>query len=398
MDSAVRGTETAFMSSELHEVVAALPLAERQIVEHESAVAAFVGFAPAGPLDRAVRVESFDEFAATFGDPERPLTGPYLAGAKLAHAVRGFFRNGGHICWVVRAAGVPADATPDGHLDADMGLRLIAALDEPTIIAAPDAHGLAGGAESATTIQRELVRTCERVVGRIALVDPPPDQDPRAALEWRAGSHIDSPSAAAYYPWVTVADPATGASTEAPPSGHAAGLWARVDERLGPHHAPTAEVVLATDGPVADVSATEQHQLNRSGVNCLRAWPGPELRAWGACTLSSDPELRYLHRQRTVGHLAASIAQGTRWAAEEHNDGRLHERLRTVISAFLNQAWRAGALQGDAPAQAYFVRCDDELNDEQARASADVVIEIGLSVRRGGDFRVLRIAHHDVSA
>jgi phage tail sheath protein FI len=384
------------MTSELHEVVAALPLAELRIVEHESAVAAFVGFAPAGPPDRAVRVESFEEFAATFGDPDQPLAGPYLAGAKLAHAVRGFFRNGGHICWIARAAGVPGEATAAGHLDPGRGLRLLAPLDEPTIVAAPDAHGLAGGPQSTALVQRELVRICERVVGRIALVDPPPDLDVQAALEWRTSSHIDSPSAAAYYPWVAVVDPATGTSTQAPPSGHAAGLWARVDERSGPHHAPTAEVILATDGPVVDLRSSEQHLLNRAGVNCLRAWPGPELRAWGACTMSRDPELRYLHRQRVVGHLAASIAQGTRWAADEANDARLHERLRTVIGAFLNQAWRAGALQGDAPAQAYFVRCDDELNDEQARTSGDVVVEIGLSVRRGGEFRVLRIAHHDV--
>jgi phage tail sheath protein FI len=386
------------MSSEFHEVVAALPLAELRIVEHDSAVAAFVGLAPAGPLGRAVRVESFEEFAVTFGDPAQPLTGPYLAGAKLAHAVRGFFRNGGHVCWVARAAGAAGTATADGHLAAGAGLSLIAPLDEPTIIATPDAHGLAGAADSAALVQRGLVRVCERVVGRIALVDPPPGLDVQAALDWRAGSHVDSPSAAAYYPWVVVSDPATGASTEAPPSGHAAGLWARVDERMGPHHAPTAEVVLATDGAAGDLSATEQHQLNRAGVNCLRAWPGPELRAWGACTMSSDPELRYLHRQRIVGHLAASIAQGTRWAAEEPNESGLHDRLRTVIGAFLNQAWRAGALQGDAPAQAYFVRCDGELNDEQARAGGDVVVEIGLSVRRAGDFRVLRIAHHDVPA
>ena len=386
------------MSSELHEVVAALPLAELQIVAPESAVAGFAGFAAAGPTDRAVRLVSFEEFAETFGDPAQPLAGAHVAGGKLAHAVRGFFRNGGHVCWVTRAAGEPGSATAAGHLDADSGLRLLAPLDEPTIVAAPDAHGLAGGAQSTALVQRELVRICERVVGRIALVDPPNGLDPRAALEWRAASHIDSPSAAAYYPWVAVFDPATGAAAEAPPCGHAAGLWARVDERLGPHQAPTAEVVLATDGPVAELSAAEQHQLNRAGVNCLRAWPGPELRAWGACTLSDDPELRYLHRQRIVGHLAASIAQGTRWAAEEPNDARLHERLRTVIAAFLNRAWREGALQGDAPAQAYFVRCDEELNDEHARASGDVVVEVGLSVRRGGDFRVLRIAHHDLPA
>lgn len=398
MDTPCAWAHNAFMNSELREVVTELPLAELQIVEHDSAVAAFVGFAPAGPLDRAVRVESFEEFAAGFGDPAHPLVGPYLAGAKLAHAVRGFFRNGGHVCWVARAAGTPGEATPDGHLAAGAGLRLLAALDEPTIIAAPDAHGLAGGADSATLVQRELVRVCERVVGRIALVDVPPQLDPEAALAWRAQSHIDSPSAAAYYPWLAVSDPATGATTETPPSGHLAGLWARVDERTGPHQAPTAEVVLATDGPVTELRAAQQHQLNRAGVNCLRAWPGPELRAWGACTLSDDPELRYLHRQRIVGHLAAAIAQGTRWASEETNDARLHERLRTVVGAYLAQAWRAGALQGDAPAQAYFVRCDDELNDAQARAGGDVIVEIGLAVRRASDFRVLRIAHHDVPA
>lgn len=398
MDRKLRRKKNRAMPSELDDVVATLPLAELQIVELESSVAAVVGFAPAGPLDRAVRVESFEEFATTFADPEQPLAGPHVAGGNLGHAVRGFFANGGHICWIARAAGGPGSATTGGHLDPGAGLRLLAELDEPTIIAAPDAHGLAGEAQSAVLVQRELVRICERVVGRIALIDLPPGLDARAALEWRAASHIDSAAAAAYHPWVTVFDPATGTSTEAPPSGHAAGLWARVDEHTGPHHAPTAEVVLATEGPVGELSATEQHLLNRAGVNCLRAWPGPELRAWGACTMSSDPELRYLHRQRIVGHLAASIAHGTRWAAEQPNDERLHERLRTVIGAFLNQAWREGALQGDAPAQAYFVRCDAELNDEQARAAGDVVVEIGLSVRRGGDFRVLRIAHHEPPA
>jgi phage tail sheath protein FI len=125
----------------------------------------------------------------------------------------------------------------------------------------------------------------------------------------------------------------------------------------------------------------------------LRGWPGPELRAWGACTLSTDPELRYLHRQRTVGHLVASIAQGTRWAADERNDDRLHESLRATVTAFLHGAWRQGALLGDTAAQAFFVRCDTGVNDARAHARGEVVIEVGLAVRRPGDFRVLRISH-----
>jgi phage tail sheath protein FI len=139
------------------------------------------------------------------------------------------------------------------------------------------------------------------------------------------------------------------------------------------------------------VTAAEQHQLNRAGLNCLRAWPGPELRAWGACTLARDPELHYLHHQRIAGHLIASIAQGTRWAADAENVERLHEQLRATITAFLHGAWRAGALQGDTPAQAFSVRCDAQPN------GGELVVEVGLAVRRRGDFRLLRIAHHDLN-
>ncbi len=375
--------------------VSELPLAERRIDALECSVAGFVGLAPAGPLDRAVRIDSFEAFTARFGNAEQPQAGPFMPAAKLAHAVRGFFCNGGRACWVARVPGTPGDCDVAGHLQA---LRLLARLDEPTIIAAPDVYGIDMGAEGAEAVQRELVTACERIVGRIALVDLPPGLDADGALAWRSRSHIDSSVAAAYHPWVEVGDPASGTTTTVPPSGHAAGLWARVDDRAGPFHAPTAEALLATDGPASGLTAGEQHRLNRAGLNCLRAWPGPELRVWGACTLSRDPELRYLHHQRIVGHLIGSIAQGTRWAADadpEHPE-RVHAQLRATIGGFLTHAWRAGALQGDTPAQAFSVRCDPELNVETAQARGDIVVEIGLAVRRNSEFRVLRIAHHEL--
>ena len=373
--------------------ISELPLAERRIEPLECSVTGFVGLTPGGPLERPVRIESFEAFAARFGDAELPQAGPFMLDAKLAHAVRGFFRNGGRACWVARVPGAPGNCDVAGQLEA---LRLLAALDEPTIIAAPDAHSVDTGAEGAAAVQRELIAGCERIVGRIALVDPPPRLDPAGVLAWRAQSRIDSAVAAAYHPWVEVGDPASGTTTAVPPSGHAAGLWARVDSRAGPYRAPTAEALLAADGPASGLTAAEQHQLNRAGLNCLRAWPGPELRAWGACTLARDADLRYLHHERIVGHLIGSIAQGTRWAADADNVERLHEQLRATIGGFLTNAWRAGALQGDTPAQAFSVRCDAQLNDDAAQAHGDIVVEVGLAVRRNGEFRVLRIAHHDM--
>ena len=370
----------------------ALPLAERRIDPLECSIAGFAGLAPAGPLDRAVRVESWEAFATHFGDRDRPQEGPFMLEAKLAHAVRGFFRNGGRACWIARVPGGPGACDVTGHLAA---LDRLAALDEPTIIATPDVHGTSAGAQGATSVQHALITGCERIVGRIALVDPPPGLDCEGVLAWRAQSRIDSAVAAAYHPWVEVDDPTSGATIAVPPSGHAAGLWARVDTRSGPYRAPTAEALLATGGAASELTAAQQHQLNRSGLNCLRAWPGPELRVWGACTLSRDPELRYLHHQRIVGHLIASIAQGTRWASDAESTERLHEQLHVTITAFLTRAWRAGALQGDTPAQAFSVRCDELLDDEAARSRGDIVIEVGLAVRRRSDFRVLRIAHRD---
>jgi uncharacterized protein len=371
--------------------VGTLPLAERRIASLPCSTAGFVGLAPGGPIGEPRRVESFEQFAAAFSDPAQPRCGPFAVDAKLAHAVRGFFRNGGRACWVVRAGGAAGVAAVEGLV---AGVRALAALDEPTAIAVPDAHEPAGDEQGAAIVQRELVASCQRVVGRIALIDPPPGLDPGAMLAWRAQTRIDSPAAVAYYPWVEVSDPASGSTTAAPPCGHVTGVWARVDGRAGgPQRAPTAEVVLAADGPVTGLSAGEQHSLNRAGVNCLRAWPGPELRAWGARTLSAEAELRYLHRQRIVGHLAASIAQGTRWALDEPDRARRREQLRATVTAFLSSWWRTGALHGDSPAQAFYVRCDDELETEGAHARDDIVLEVGLAVRRAGDFRVLRIAH-----
>jgi phage tail sheath protein FI len=370
--------------------IGGLPLADRRIDALPASTGGFVGLAPGGAVDEPQRADSFEDFAAQFSDPERSRRGPFDNDAKLAHAVRGFFRNGGRACWVVRVPGVAGEAPLAEALAA---LKLLAALDEPTAIAVPDAHGLAGGQVSAAIVQRELVAACARVVGRIAIVDPPPGLDPDAALAWRVQSRINCATATAYYPWVEVSDPASGQTTAAPPCGHAAGMWARVDGRAGPHHAPTAEALIAADGPVVDVTAAQQHLLNRAGVNCLRTWPGPELRVWGARTLSADPDMRYLHRQRIVGHIVASIADGTRWAVAEPPDERLRERLQATVTAFLTGWWRAGALLGDSPGQAFFVRCLDGQKDGGTVPSGDVVLDVGLAVRRPGDFRVLRIAH-----
>ncbi|MCI4567341.1 phage tail sheath subtilisin-like domain-containing protein [Lysobacter sp. CFH 32150] len=60
-------------------------------------IAALVGVALRGPLDRPTRVTSWEQFQRVFGD--EPVPGFYLW-----YAARGFFENGGTVCYVVRAS------------------------------------------------------------------------------------------------------------------------------------------------------------------------------------------------------------------------------------------------------------------------------------------------------
>jgi hypothetical protein len=76
-------------------------------------VAAFVGFAAAGPINTPVVVEDEVHFRRIFGD-DLDLAWDEAAGAVhqsyLGAAVRAFFRNGGRRCWVVRVASPQAVA------------------------------------------------------------------------------------------------------------------------------------------------------------------------------------------------------------------------------------------------------------------------------------------------
>ena len=62
-----------------------------------TSTAAFIGPAARGELDTPTKITSWDQFRATFGD--QPLPGFFLW-----YAVRGFFENGGQVCYIVRAS------------------------------------------------------------------------------------------------------------------------------------------------------------------------------------------------------------------------------------------------------------------------------------------------------
>jgi phage tail sheath protein FI len=68
-----------------------------------TAMAAFIGFAPAGPTNTPVLVTNWSQYVDTFGAGSNGgRRNPHLDNAYLSHAVYGYFNNGGGRCYVVR--------------------------------------------------------------------------------------------------------------------------------------------------------------------------------------------------------------------------------------------------------------------------------------------------------
>ncbi len=130
-----------------------------------------------------------------------------------------------------------------------------------------------------------------------------------------------------------------------------AGVWARNDDTRGVHKAPANEVCRGVVSLETNITKGEHDQLNPVAVNCIRSFPGQGIRVWGARTLSSDPEWRYLNVRRLFNYVEESILTGTNWVVFEPNDFKLWDSVKRTVEAFLRRVWRGGALFGQTTAR-----------------------------------------------
>lgn len=239
-------------------------------------------------------------------------------------------------------------------------------------------------------VQRAMIDHCERNHNRIAILDPLPDLNPQQVKRWREhDTNFDSSFAAVYYPWIQI-NGTDGRPMLIPPSGHMAGIYARNDVERGVHKAPANEVIRGALNPAMQITKSEQDILNPIGVNCIRSFTGRGIRVWGARTLSSDARYRYVSVRRLFNFVEKSIERGTQWAVFEPNDDELWSKLRRDITAFLTIVWRSGALFGKTAADAFFVKCDAELNPPEVRDAGMVIVEIGIAPVKPAEFVILR--------
>src|SRR6266702_4272901 len=344
-----------------------------------TATAAFVGLAEKGPVNAPTLVTNWSQFSQAFGG--------FLEGSYLAHSVYGYFLNGGGSAYIVRIGA-------DGHAPSAQA-ELPSAKDKS--LAGYRVLALEGGQPGndiqVKAVQLAMIAHCELMGDRVAILDAPPGLNAQQIREWRVDkAGYDSKYATLYWPWVKVFDPLAGQANFVPPSGHMAGIWARSDDTRGVHKAPANEVVRGAISLELQVTKSEHDLLNPQGINVIRAFPGRGIRVWGARTLSSDPAWRYINVRRLFNYIEGSILLGTQWVVFEPNDMALWERVKRTISAFLVRVWRDGALFGATPSEAFYVKCDGEVNTAETIDAGQLIVEIGIAPVKPAEFVVFKIA------
>lgn len=262
-----------------------------------------------------------------------------------------------------------------------------------SIVAAPgqSAYSDAAGGRAAL-----LTHVHKRGLYRVAVLDSAQGDTTEDIQATRGG--IDSHHAALYYPWVVISNPNARAGDarqpaeiEVPPSGFICGIYARNDAERGVSKSPANEVLRGALRLEQDISFGENEALNPYGINCLRYFPGRGYRVWGARTVSSDPEWKYLSVRRYFNYLESTIERGTQWAVFESNGPALWANIRETITSFLYNEWRQGALLGESEKEAYFVRCDLSTMTQNDLDNGRLVCLVGVAVVKPAEFVVFRI-------
>lgn len=258
------------------------------------------------------------------------------------------------------------------------------------------------GEDDVYRVQAAMIEHCESLRDRVAILDAPfaSARDARLGLDairaWRR--RFDSSFGALYFPWVAISDPLglPAAPTRAiPPSGHVAGLIADTDRRIGVHKAPANAELSWVQDLTVPIDDAWHGVLNPSHVNTIRAFPGRGIRVFGARTLASDPDWRYLNVRRLLLMIEEAIRLSIQWATFEPNDSGTRTALHLSLTGFLIALWQNGALAGKTPQEAFFVRCDEDNNPPDARANGRLLAEVGVAAVKPFEFVVVRVARVD---
>lgn len=286
--------------------------------------------------------------------------------------------------------------------DREWGVAALERVDDVSMIAVPDlmagqiatSRGVEFGGFNADQIhdaQVEIITSCLRRRDRVAILDARPVDRRQVLTARRALPRTNQ--AALYHPWIVVDDPLRIERVVrfVPPSGHVAGMIARVDRRRGVHKPPANEPLEGAVDVRESIDDQAHAELNDGLVNAIRPVAGRGILVLGVRTLDPDVRWRYLNVRRLFTAIEETLDEQMQWVTFEPNSPRLWRDVDRAVRGLLERLYRAGMLDGETSDDAYRVRCDASTNPEWETDAGRVTCVIGLQPPYPAEFVVVRI-------
>jgi phage tail sheath protein FI len=358
----------------------------------------------------------------------------------MYYAVQAFYANGGGPAYIVSVGNTAEAAGVISDTELTKGIDTLNKEDEVTLFVIPEVASL--GADKVASVMSVALDQAAKLQDRFAIIDvpdAPADTVFNVAKKFRDQTLPNLKYGAAYYPnvkttfnyaydedkvkVVVVTDgvsadkklkdlnPANliqynlakaaidNIEMELPPSPLVAGIYANVDSNRGVWKAPANEPLRQVIRPSRKITHEEQEGLNvdTSGksINAIRTFTGKGTLIWGARTLDGNSnEWRYVSVRRFFNFAEESIKKGTEQFVFEPNDANTWAKVRSMIENFLTLQWRAGALAGAVPEDAFFVK----VGLGSTMTALDILegrmnVEIGMAVVRPAEFIILKFSH-----
>lgn len=226
------------------------------------------------------------------------------------------------------------------------------------------------------------------------VIETPAGNDADQAVAFADGL-ASSSYAAVFYPRFYISDPKGGRNAVklVPPGAAVAGKFAQTEALRGVHQAVAgldADFSQAI-GLERKLTDTDLETLHGSHVNAIRHMPGAGVAIMGARTLQKVGSDKYINVRRTLIFLKKSLVEGTQWALFEPNDPSLWDALESNVGQFLRNFWQDGGLKGRSASEAFYVKCDEDINTPLVVESGEVRVEVGVALQHPAEFIVIRI-------
>lgn len=199
------------------------------------------------------------------------------------------------------------------------------------------------------------------------------------------------------YPHIQVTDPLNLVRLRSSAiSGHYAGMCARIarERRLWKAPAGVEAVLKGAVSPSMQLNEEAIGTLNEAKVCSAVAKPDGSTVIWGARTLSSEDDFKYVNNVLLDNHVRKSIDAIAQKFVFEANDSETWGKLATEVQSFLNVLYQEGAFKGETPEEAYFVKCDADLNDEETVAKGELICKVGYAGKRPAEFIIFQVSHN----